>query len=218
MISKTLVQKDIIDTAKVSGRKGLVSLVKPSNRGLSPEEIARYRAVIVNGSDSWESLLDTLEDARLASGQAVLVQGETKDPQEKEKQHVLRFSADESVNAKTVREIQSIIDSLPPDIQDHLKTLGAGLAENLVQRYGTAAPSVLRKNCIEREPRDPILHVDIKSGAIIFDHMDEFRDNPWGITNPRAGSLMAAMSGSKGDRMPEPVQETDQERVLASYP
>lgn len=167
---------------------------------LPPDAVAKYRGLIANGNYGWGVLLDNPENpepGQVGPGQEGTVQ-------EMETQHVLRFS-----DEKTVSEVNAIINELPADIRKRLAILGAGLAEDLVNRYGQTAPSILRKNCMELEPRDPVIQVDIKSGAVIFDHLDEFRNTPWGVSHPRAGSLVSVMSGFKGYKLPESTQEAE---------
>jgi len=90
-------------------------------------------------------------------------------------------------------ETVNTINGLPEKTKQILYAgLGPNAARRLVRRYGKLAPSVVAKNCVEHIPRDPMLHVDVQTGEVTFDHVREFVESPWGIcTTPRPGSLVA---------------------------
>jgi len=178
MSSKAIARKDAVNTArqKQSLKKNSASkkTKKPKNN-VSP--------------------IKTAQNTQTAQ----IVQGKNQESTEKKTQDIsLRFPN----YSRTIQEIQDMINDLPTSVRERLNILGPQLAEKLADRYGTAAPSILYKNCVERKPRDPVIMVDIKTGNIVFDHLDEFYESPWSIDQPRPESLVAALSNGNWWRNP----------------
>jgi len=100
---------------------------------------------------------------------------------------------------KYLSNLHESFSQLPIDVRDALaRYYGSSekVIEYFVARFETYATEVmdsLGKRNNKPGPNDPIIGVNVATGRIHFNHLDEFNNFPWDDYHPRPGGHMEAL-------------------------